>query len=95
MEKKRLLVNFDNVPDDVLSMIRKKYPSGYFNDMIKIENAKKEVINAILIETDDIIYLVKVNIKNTHTVMLEDDSFEQSLGFDYKDGEAGLDSDAA
>jgi DNA-directed RNA polymerase subunit delta len=61
MEKKRVIVDFNTLPDNVLEMMATKYPDGYDNDIIKFPNAKGELISAVRVETDDTIYLVKVS----------------------------------
>jgi len=37
MERKRLVVNYNNVSTDVMEAIRKKYPLGYTNHVIKVQ----------------------------------------------------------
>lgn len=61
MEKKRVIVDYNTLPDSVLEIMANKYPDGYDNDIIKFPNAKGELISAVRVETDEIIYLVKVS----------------------------------
>jgi hypothetical protein len=61
MEKKRVIVDYSTLPDDVLHIMSNRYPDGYEHDIIKFPNAKGELISAVRVETDDIIYLVKVS----------------------------------
>ena len=61
MEKKRVIVDYSTLPDDVLHIMSNKYPDGYDHDIIKFPNAKGEMISAVRVETDEIIYLVKVS----------------------------------
>ncbi|MBK6963781.1 MAG: hypothetical protein IPH20_07465 [Bacteroidales bacterium] len=37
MERKRLVVSYSNVTPEVLEAIRKKYPLGYNNHVIKVK----------------------------------------------------------
>lgn len=61
MEKKRRIVDYSNVPDDILNKLGETYPNGYEKDIIKFPNAKGEMISAVRVETDDTIYLIKVS----------------------------------
>jgi DNA-directed RNA polymerase subunit delta len=61
MDKKRKIVDYSNVPENILNMLGELYPNGYDKDIIKFPNAKGELISAIRVETDDTIYLIKVS----------------------------------
>lgn len=61
MIKKRVIVDYKNVPDEVLQKLAEKYPHGYTKAIIKFTNAKNEVVSAVPIEVDDTAYLVKVS----------------------------------
>ena len=61
MIKKRVIVDYKNVPEEVLHKLADKYPHGYTKAIIKFTNAKKEVVSAVPIEVDDTAYLVKVS----------------------------------
>jgi hypothetical protein len=61
MDKKRRIVDYSNVPEDILNMMGDLYPNGYERDVIKFPNAKGELISAVRVETDDTIFLIKVS----------------------------------
>ena len=61
MAKKKVIVDYKNVPDEVLQMLAEKYPHGYNKAIVKFKNAKGEMVSAVPIETDEISYLVKVS----------------------------------
>ncbi len=61
MEKKRRIVDYSNVPEEIVNKLGELYPNGYENNIIKFPNAKGELISAVRVETDDTIYLVKVS----------------------------------
>ena len=61
MDKKRRIVDYSNVPEDILNKLGELYPNGYERDVIKFPNAKGELISAVRVETDDTIFLIKVS----------------------------------
>lgn len=63
MEKKRLIVNMDNLPAGVHEAIRKKYPNGYNDYIIKVPKGEADFFHAITVDTETASYLVKVNVK--------------------------------
>jgi DNA-directed RNA polymerase subunit delta len=60
--KKRVIVDYKTLPENILEGIATKYPYGYGeSDIIKFRNAKGDLISAIRFETDETIYMVKVS----------------------------------
>ncbi len=61
MAMKKVIVDYKNVPEEVLQMLAEKYPHGYNKAIVKFKNAKGEMVSAVPIETEEISYLVKVS----------------------------------
>ena len=61
MDKKRKIVDYSNVPDEILNKLGEIYPNGYDRDIIKFPNAKGEMVSAVRVETNDTIFLIKVS----------------------------------
>lgn len=59
--KRKIIVDYKNVPDEVLKALSDKYPHGYNKGVIKFTNAKKELVSAVPIELDNTTYLVKIS----------------------------------
>lgn len=76
MSKKRILVDYQNVPHNVLELIQDKFPFGFDElDLIKYKNSKGETVKSIPIETEENYYLVKTNIELQKKL----DNFDPSL----------------
>lgn len=83
MEKKRLIVNIDNLPEGVPEAIRKKYPYGYNDYVIKVPKGNNDFFYAITVDTENASYLVKVNVKIDSIITDEketDDDIEIDAG---------------
>lgn len=102
MIKKRVIVDYKNVPEEVLQALSEKYPHGYTKGVIKFTNAKNEVISAVPIEIDDIAYMVKVSTQLQKMVdkIEADDDFDpladvvlDDIGEGLKDVEDELDEE--
>jgi hypothetical protein len=89
MVKKRIIINYDNLPAGVLQEIEKQYPEGWANHVMKIPGAKDNFFYAILVDTADISYLVKVKVKKDRKgIDAEEDflpDFEEISGPDIPD----------
>ena len=66
---KRIIIDFQKLTDDILSLLVEKFPDGYTReDIIRFQNAKGETIEAVEVRTDDTIYLVKVSTRLADTI---------------------------
>lgn len=82
MSKKKVIVDYKNVPDEVLQLLAEKYPHGYNKAIIKFQNAKGETVSAVPIETEETSYLVKVSTQlQTMVDNIDVDDFDD-LGLD-------------
>lgn len=61
---KRVIVDYKNVNNDVLAILKETYPNGYDeDDTIKFNTADGTKVEALEVKTEDAIYLVKVSAK--------------------------------
>ena len=75
---KRVIVDYNKLTNEILSMLVEKYPEAYTDaDVIRFKNAKNETVDALEVRTDDTIYLVKVSTRLADTMenFDEDDDF--------------------
>lgn len=62
MEKKRVVVSFENLSAELQEVLKKKYPYGFLDSVIKVNTATSHFY-AVTMDTEDSSYLVKVNVK--------------------------------
>ena len=75
---KRIIVDYNKLTNEILSMLVEKYPEVYTDaDVIRFKNAKNETVDALEVRTEDTIYLVKVSTRLADTMenFDEDDDF--------------------
>lgn len=61
--KKRVVISYKNLSPELQAELKKRYPLGYTDDMIRIDKGPGEFFCAVVLETEDISYLVKVDVK--------------------------------
>jgi hypothetical protein len=83
MEKRKLVVSYKNAAEDVIDAIKKKYPLGYNDFVIKVTKPNNDFFYAITVDTDDASYLVKVDVKIDN---LTEEEFEKEFGDDGSNG---------
>ena len=81
----RKIIDYQKLDKQILKLLVEKFPDGYGDsDIITFRNAKNEVIEAVEINTDDTIYLIKIG-KRLTAAMEELD----------KDGKENIDDDSS
>ena len=76
-QKRRVIVDYKNVTQDILALFTDRYPYGYDeSDILKFQNAKGELVKAVPFETSDTKYLVKISVEMDRHIeaFLDDDS---------------------
>lgn len=62
-QKKRVVVSYKNLSAELREEVKKKYPNGYTDSMIRIDKGPGDFFYAIVLETEDTSYLIKVDVK--------------------------------
>lgn len=89
---KRIIIDYQKLTDDILSLLVEKFPDGYTrSDIIRFQNAKGETIEAVEVRTEDTIYLVKVSTRIADAIENFDDDENDNDGDD--DMMSSLDDD--
>jgi hypothetical protein len=79
MDKKRVIINYSNLPAEALEALKKKYPLGYNNFVMKVKTGNDSFFYAVTVDTDDASYLVKVPVKiDTKSDKDDEDIFDDS-----------------
>lgn len=60
--KKRVAVRFQNMPEEFQEAVRRKYPYGFTDHMIRIDKGPGDFFYAVMFETEDTNYLVKIDV---------------------------------
>ena len=75
MSKKKVVISYDNLPQGVLEEIEKQYPDGWANHVMKVQGLKDNYFYAILVDTEEASYLVKVKVKKDRKGIDSDEDF--------------------
>ena len=62
-KKKRVVASFSNLTNDLQEQVKQKYPTGFNDSMIRIDKPDGTFFYAVSYDTNDISYLVKINVK--------------------------------
>ena len=73
MGKKRSIISYDKLTIDQKKQILRDFPDGYGNHLTTIMTATGEAQDALIWETDEIIYLVKITKAMARPILEDDD----------------------
>ena len=96
MSKKRSIISYDKLTIDQKKQILKDFPDGYINHLTTIKTPTGEILDALIWETDEVIYLVKINKimpKAKPVVEEEEEEFEDDFDKIPLDKDDDLDED--
>ena len=58
--KKKVIKDYNSLPESIREEIREEYPQGFINHLITFIGKEKQLISALPYETDEISYLIKM-----------------------------------
>lgn len=91
MSKRRSIISYEKLTIDQKKQILKDFPDGYINHLTSITTPTGEVLDALIWETDEVIYLVKINKVIPKAVAVEDEDDIEEV--DVKDDDLDADDD--
>ena len=82
MSKRRAIISYDKLSIEQKKQILRDFPDGYINHLTTIKTPTGEVLDALVWETEEVIYLVKINkvmAKAKAVASEEEDDFEEDI----------------
>lgn len=92
MSKRRAIISYDKLSIEQKKQILRDFPDGYINHLTTIKTPTGEVLDALVWETDEVIYLVKINKIQPKVRPVDDDDDDED--FDDYDKPDDLDDDS-
>ena len=73
--KPRVVKSYDSLDEDLQEQIKLAYPSGFAQHLISYTNANGEKVSALIFETDERHYLIKMTKAQAHQIIADDVDF--------------------
>lgn len=95
--KPRVVKGYEALSKELQEQIKLAYPEGFAQNLIKYKNAAGESVSALIFETDDRVYLVKMTVIQAHAIIEDDDDYnadgqlKQAAQDEYEDKYGDLD----
>jgi hypothetical protein len=76
MSKPRVVKDFEKLDVAIQEQIKLRYPLGFSKHLITFKNARGEFVSALLFETDEIYYLVRMTKQEAREIIRDDDDYD-------------------
>ncbi len=77
--KRRLVTSFQKLSSDIQTAVQEQYPLGYTDAMMRIDKPNGDFFYAVPFETEEITYLVKIDVKIDDSEKLEKELFSADI----------------
>lgn len=87
MAKKRIVIDYSKLPEEIVNNIKIEYPEGFEENLIMFTNAKGAFVSALPFETEDIYYLVRMTESEAREIIEDDEDYDDDgkLRDDFED----------
>ena len=91
MAKKRVVKDYDALPEDIVRLVKMKYPTGYADHLLSYSDKEGKKVSALPFETDETYYLIRMTILEAKRLVKEDVDYDDEgvLREDFADVEVG------
>jgi hypothetical protein len=76
MGKKRIVKDYDNLPEEVLNQVKVEYPEGFAQNLITYTNSEGRIVSALPFDTEEIYYLIRMTEEEAEKIIEEDDDYD-------------------
>jgi hypothetical protein len=85
--KKRIVIDYEKVPEDTLNSIKVEYPDGFEDNLITFTNKEGRFVSALPFETEEIYYLIRMTESEAKQIIKDDDDYgdDGKLRDDFED----------
>jgi len=77
MNKRKVIISYHNLPPEIVEVFKERYLYGYSEYITKITKPNNDVIYVVPLETDDVSYMVKIDVKVDSK--MSDEDFDKLL----------------
>ena len=88
MDKKRIVKDYDALPEEIVARIKAEYPYGFEDNLVKFTNKDGNLVSALPFETEEIYYLIRMTVSEARQIIEDDDDYDDdgNLRDDFSSG---------
>ena len=77
MDKKRIVKDYDALPEEVIARVKAEYPYGFEDNLVKFTNKEGQQVSALPFDTEDIYYLIRMTMSEARQIIEDDDDYDE------------------
>ena len=95
MDKKRIVKDYDALPEEVVARIKAEYPYGFEDNLVTFTNKDGNRVSALPFDTEEIYYLIRMTVREARQIIEDDEDYddEGNLRDDFSTDEFDGDDD--
>ena len=74
--KKRIIKDYENLPEDIIARVKMEYPYGFANNLVSFTNKEGKRVSALPFETEDIYYLIRMTVLEARQIISDDEDYD-------------------
>jgi hypothetical protein len=79
LAKKRVVKDYDALPDDIVRLVKMKYPTGYADHLLYYTDKEGKKVSALPFETDDTYYLIRMTVLEAKKLVKDDEDYDDEV----------------
>lgn len=97
MDKKRIVKDYDALPEEIIARIKAEYPYGFEDNLVTFTNKEGNKVSALPFDTEEIYYLIRMTVREARQIIEDDEDYddEGNLRDDFSTDEYEGDDDEA
>lgn len=76
MDKKRIVKDYDALPEEITARIKAEYPYGFEDNLVSFTNKEGNRVSALPFETEEIYYLIRMTMSEARQIIEDDDDYD-------------------
>ena len=76
MDKKRIVKDYEALPEEIVNRIKAEYPYGFEENLVKFTNKDGNQVSALPFETEEVYYLIRMTVSEARQIIEDDDDYD-------------------
>ena len=76
LSKKRIVKDYDALTEDIVRLVKMKYPGGYADHLVTYSDKEGKKVSALPFEADDAYYLIRMTVLEAKRLVKEDVDYD-------------------
>lgn len=77
MAKKRVIKDYDVLPEEIIRAVKLRYPTGYAAFLVSYTDKEGKKVSALPFEAEDAYYLIRMTVQEAKRLVKEDEDYDE------------------